>query len=594
MINVSQEYLNAVKHYLRSIITRIYFNGSETPLTNDLISVKIKEVGQSQDMVKLGDFCTNEATIKFVMPSEAIPLEGGYFVVEHGVLVGSDYNFVPMGKFFINEFDHVDGSVQYTVTAYDCSTRANISYVPGVTLPTTLEAVVRDACMQCNIEIDDDFIFPNIEISTLYEGTCKETIQYMASLMGKNAKINRYGKLTFYWYKDSGFEIDENILYMDGFKRITDNDITIHSLTSGTEENVLTSGEGRGINFTNPYMTQDVLDGILEDIDGFAYTPSTAKYNGNPSIEIGDIVSVKDNKGYFRKCIVSEQTFILIGMHSTITSKGSTEENFVLKKHSPLDVKLEKQYNKVQEEIKNTNELLTGAKGGHLLFSYDDDGHPTGLMFIDTPTLTSNSRGWIFNKNGLGYSKDGFKTISNAAIDMNGTILANFISTGVLADKLGRFYLDMDNGVLKMKDGEFTGDITGSSFYCENTSTYTYTVADIDAMADLFLSEKEPTQEQIARYDINQNGRIDSNDALIVQKLLQGKYGNTNGVATFTDTTSINVDGFGKLVLERKLNGTTITRTEYNSGSINKIGGSITIDGEPVITEISGTIARFG
>ena len=113
-------------------------------------------------------------------------------------------------------------------------------------------------------------------------------------------------------------------------------------------------------------------------------------------------------------------------------------------------------------------------------------------------------------------------------------------------------------------------------------------------MANLFLSEEDPTQAQIDRYDVNQNGHIDSNDALIIQRLLQGKYGNTNGVATFTDTTSINVGGRGKLVLERKLNGTTITRSEYNSGSINKIGGSITIDGEPVITSISGTVARFG
>ena len=152
----------------------------------------------------------------------------------------------------------------------------------------------------------------------------------------------------------------------------------------------------------------------------------------------------------------------------------------------------------------------------------------------------------------------------------------------------------LEDGSIVVNNGTFTGDVVGASFYCENTSTYTYTVDDIDAMADLYFSEVPPTKEQLARYDINQNGHIDSQDGLIIQKLLQGKYGNTNGVATFTDTTSINVDGFGKLVLERKLNGTTITRTEYNSGSINKIGGNIMIDGEPVITEISGTIARFG
>lgn len=182
---------------------------------------------------------------------------------------------------------------------------------------------------------------------------------------------------------------------------------------------------------------------------------------------------------------------------------------------------------------------------------------------------------------------------NSTAIDFH-TIYANHILTGVLSDKLGNFYLDMDKGILKMNDGEFSGQIIGSSFIATKTSQYTYTTSDIDAMADLFLYEKDPTQEQLARYDLNQNGRVDSNDALIIQKLLQGKYGNTNGIATFTDIISINLDKSGKLILERKLNGTTITRTEYNSGSINKIGGNIMIDGEPVITEISGTIARFG
>lgn len=151
-----------------------------------------------------------------------------------------------------------------------------------------------------------------------------------------------------------------------------------------------------------------------------------------------------------------------------------------------------------------------------------------------------------------------------------------------------------EDGSLEAKNAKFSGAIESSSYATVKTQTFKYTVSDIDIMADIFLSETTPTQEQLARYDLNQNGRIDSGDALFIQKLLQGKYGETNGVATLTDYIFMNVDNSGMLVLERRLNGTTITRTEYNSGSINKIGGDITIDGKPVITEISGTMARFG
>lgn len=151
-----------------------------------------------------------------------------------------------------------------------------------------------------------------------------------------------------------------------------------------------------------------------------------------------------------------------------------------------------------------------------------------------------------------------------------------------------------EDGSLEAKNAKFSGAIESSSYATVKTQTFKYTVSDIDIMADIFLSETTPTQEQLARYDLNQNGRIDSGDALFIQKLLQGKYGETNGVATLTDYIFMNVDNSGMLVLERRLNGTTITRTEYNSGSINKIGGDITIDGKPVITEVSGTMARFG
>ena len=151
-----------------------------------------------------------------------------------------------------------------------------------------------------------------------------------------------------------------------------------------------------------------------------------------------------------------------------------------------------------------------------------------------------------------------------------------------------------EDGSLEAKNAKFSGEIESSSYATVKTQTMKYEEADIDIMADLFLSEATPTNAQLARYDLNQNGHIDSNDALFIQRLLQGQYGQTNGTATITDYIFMNVDNSGALVLERRLNGTTITKTEYNSGSINKIGGSITIDGEPVVTSISGTVARFG
>lgn len=44
--------------------------------------------------------------------------------------------------------------------------------------------------------------------------------------------------------------------------------------------------------------------------------------------------------------------------------------------------------------------------------------------------------------------------------DGNLYVNATYIATGILADALGKFYLDMINGVVKIQDGEFTGKVT--------------------------------------------------------------------------------------------------------------------------------------
>ena len=54
-------------------------------------------------------------------------------------------------------------------------------------------------------------------------------------------------------------------------------------------------------------------------------------------------------------------------------------------------------------------------------------------MVRDTPTVEDNTRLWLMNINGLGYSKDGGKTISGVALTMDGQINANAITTGQMS-----------------------------------------------------------------------------------------------------------------------------------------------------------------
>lgn len=477
MIETSNEYLSSVENHIRDIITRIYFNGSETPLVEELITATVNEIGQSTDLLIIGDLCTNMATVKFTMPSTPIALENGYFRLEHGVLVNGEYEYVNMGTYYISEIETVEGSNQYTVKGYDRSTRLNVDYVPSVSAPCTVEDIVKDICTQRNIVLDSTYVFPRISIPNIYEGTCKDTIKYMAGLMGMNAKIDRNDNLTFYWYgkaylslattsalnfavlddmeldtEADTYIINRDIQYMRGFVKTTEEDITINSLTSGSTDNVLVSGSGRGLMFDNPYMTQEILDALMQQVKGFTYTPATISYRGNPALEIGDVVAVEDRDGSVKYCLVSEHELTLTGMKGTITSKGKTEVETVFSNESPSEIKLKKMYNTMLNAFQNSTDLIVGAKGGYFVIDYDDGGRPTSWKIMDTPTLTDNTKLWIFNKNGLGYSTNGGKTLRNVAIDMEGNINANVITTGALQGD--KFELNLDDGTLVIGERE--------------------------------------------------------------------------------------------------------------------------------------------
>ena len=173
-------------------------------------------------------------------------------------------------------------------------------------------------------------------------------------------------------------------------------------------------------------------------------------------------------------------------------------------------------------------------------------------------------------------------------------ILAKFIQLEGIITANGNIIVKED-GSLEAKNGKFTGKVEGSSFYTEKTTEYTYTESDKEIVQNLIMDESTPTAAQLAKYDLDLNGLITAKDYVRMVNVLDGKYGNTGGKATFVDKTSINLEGSGKIVTERYLNGTRVEYMEFNAGSIMKSGnGTIYINGEPVITEISGTIARFG
>lgn len=480
MYSMSTDFKVAAEANARQILVKAIFNDSIELTGSNIIEETVTEAVGASGGLTMGNTISSKLTMKIKIPETPLLLEGGQVRPSIGFYGVGEY--CPLGKFYITEATSTDDfQTTLTITAYDGFSKTEQPYKPTITMPNTAEAILEDIAAQCGFtirkpslpidengvissqnlpeidengvlifqdppEIDDNgvLIFPSAPILTsggvlaptgailypegefeLYDYTCRQYIGYFAGLMGKNARFDRNGELTFVWYTDHSYTIPRRIQYMGGLKRLTSSDFVMNSITSGSSENVLTAGSGIGINFDNPFMTQEILDWIFASVGSLSYTPANLKWRGNPAIEAGDIIAAEDKNGILRTVYVMEQTLkISSGFHSEIKCYGDSEAaiNFST---SPQSKKLQQIYTKFQDAVKAATELLNGSNGG--VFEITDangDG-------INDGWIIHSADGQKFIKatvNGIGITTDGGTTYQQA-MTVDG-INATAITTG--------------------------------------------------------------------------------------------------------------------------------------------------------------------
>ena len=108
--------------------------------------------------------------------------------------------------------------------------------------------------------------------------------------------------------------------------------------------------------------------------------------------------------------------------------------------------------------ISNASSLITGNQGGYVLIGSASDGTPNEILIMDTDNKDTAKNVWRWNKNGLGFSSNGYDGPYTTAITSDGKIVANFITAGtMLADMIrgGTLVLGGENdknGVCSVKN----------------------------------------------------------------------------------------------------------------------------------------------
>ena len=157
-----------------------------------------------------------------------------------------------------------------------------------------------------------------------------------------------------------------------------------------------------------------------------------------------------------------------------------------------IDNRISKTKSFLQVVVSRATESITGNRGGYVvLYDSNGDGEPDEILIMDTPSILTAVHVWRWNVSGLGYSNHGYGGPYETAITMQGSINADFVTTGtlladlikagIISDVSGNIAIDMANGAFTMKIDNGTSMKlwrNGLTFYGTNN----------EVMASMFIS----------------------------------------------------------------------------------------------------------
>ena len=204
-------------------------------------------------------------------------------------------------------------------------------------------------------------------------------------------------------------------------------------------------------------------------------SPEYEKYQLLERVSLCDEVTVRFPKlGVDAKAKVIKTVYDALRERYVSIELGDAKSNF-----ADTIVNNTKELEKVKNEVKGFPELMKGEidratdwitnGAGYMVAVKDANGNWKEICSLDIPDLDKALHVWRWNNGGFGYSGTGYNGPYAVAITQDGHIVADFITTGtltaniiragILSDKAGNFYLNMDTGELSMKNGTFSGKL---------------------------------------------------------------------------------------------------------------------------------------
>lgn len=380
----------------------------------------------------IGSVFSNWIEVKFFTPSGNLTVPVGQEVTVYKLDDGG--NRKQLGLFTLSKPERPSRNT-YKFTAYDRVSwldRDITDFLKSLDgWPYSLLTLAQMVCEEClltlaNLDIPNgDYPVNKFPTNKM---TARELMGYIGQLAGRFCRATTDGYIEFAWYEDSGITLaptgdryywtlkyeDYQVEKIDG----------VHVQIADGEYGALfpepDPGDNSYVISGNPLVTavnEDLLpylDRIRQEIQYSIYTPCRVTVPASTDIRPGHIVRITDGNGLILDTYVMNKT--QKGQKDTLESTGSARRD------APSVVSQKTTQDYVDAAMKRQTQLD------------------------------------IFNK------LTNYGAVQGLFLEENGQIFVNaaYISTGILQSKNGQtFYLDLDEGILKMDASELT--ISGAS-----------------------------------------------------------------------------------------------------------------------------------
>lgn len=457
-------------HYVTTLGIRSFVS-DKVVVTDGLLSLSVTQVLNGDEDATVGSVGSSSYSATFNNPSPTYNYRDKIAFIESGVLLADGtYYYTPCGYFATEKPETDDDGKTLTVTGYDEIDKMGGKWTPSITVTdtTTLKDVVENIASMHGLSVTyvdtaaqtalKNHVIGVATAAELTEQSERDVLGYCVGCAGMSARVNTVGKLYISWFFSPGstydYTVTADVQWENGFKKSAESAVKIEAVTAGEDEDVYTKGTGVPLSFANPLVTHAEIDAIYARYNGRTWYPSTCTWRGDPCVEVGDIITVKDKNNKSYTVYVAQQELDLSGgLQSTITSPNldTTEMSFDSVSAS-VKLELSKVKNSMEAAIKAATDAINGANGGYYrVLDLDKDGNPDGWECFATDGL----RGVKCTYGGIGCTTDGGKTYTNA---MTGTgINATAITTGIITGGTNGFSFNLETGHIEASDINITG-----------------------------------------------------------------------------------------------------------------------------------------